>query len=230
MKKPFLSAFDKGKRKKRSFDKNNIFKLFWIFIILSIFGYMIETVWWLFVTGHYESRQGLIFGPFSPIYGFGAVLLTICLERITTKSDILIFLFSAFIGSAFEYICSVFQQTTFGTVSWEYSNSSFNIDGRTNLKYALIWGLFGVLYAKIIHPKFSDLMKKLPDKKDSWVTWVLIVFMIFNFVLSAVAVGRRTERYNGIVASSSIDHMLDKYFPDNFLEKIYPNMKFTQKK
>lgn len=216
--------------KKRVSDKINTYKLFWIFLILSIFGYIIETTWWLFITGHYESRQGLIFGPFSPIYGLGAVLLTICLERITLKSNILIFLCSAFVGSAFEYICSLFQQTAFGTVSWEYSNSHFNIDGRTNLKYAVIWGLFGVLYAKVIHPKFCSLLKKVPDKKDILVTWILIVFMLINFILSAVAVGRRTERYNGIPASNSIDHILDEYFPDKVLEEIYPNMKFTQKK
>ena len=44
-----------------------------------VLGLMIETAYHFLVVnpGHYQDRAGLLFGPFSPIYGFGAVLMTV---------------------------------------------------------------------------------------------------------------------------------------------------------
>lgn len=44
-------------------------KVFIIFIIGSICGYIFETIVVLFQKGHFEIRQGVIYGPFIPVYG-----------------------------------------------------------------------------------------------------------------------------------------------------------------
>ncbi|MBQ9000922.1 MAG: hypothetical protein IJ087_03615, partial [Eggerthellaceae bacterium] len=57
----------------KGYIKLNFFNLFWIFVIVCAAGVVIETVWHMVVVepGQYQNRAGLLYGPFSPIYGLG---------------------------------------------------------------------------------------------------------------------------------------------------------------
>ena len=80
----------------------NFFNLFWIFVVASIIGLVLETIYHFAVVdpGHYQDRAGLLFGPFSPIYGVGAVLMTMALNRFHKAPLAVVFLVSAVIGGA----------------------------------------------------------------------------------------------------------------------------------
>ncbi len=67
--------------------------------------------------GHYEELAGLLWGPVSPIYGFGAVLMTLALNRVHNAPIPVVFLDSAVIGGAFEYFVSWFMEYAFGAIS-----------------------------------------------------------------------------------------------------------------
>ena len=201
----------------------NFYKLFWIFFIGCFIGVVLETLWCLVTRHHYESRAGVIYGPFNPVYGFGAVLLTLCLHQLRKKRDMWIFFGSLLLGGAFEYICSLFQELAFGTVSWEYSHTKFNLGGRTNLLYSFFWGVLGLLWVKDIYPFLSKTIEKIPIKFGKALTWVLCVFMVFNMGISALASARQADRRKGIPADNVVTQFLDRHYPDEFMQKIYPN-------
>lgn len=206
----------------------NFYKLVWIFIIGCLIGFVVESIWCYVQYGYFESRKGLIYGPFSPVYGFGGILLTLCLYKLRDKNGLLVFVVSAVIGAAFEYACSLFQEIAFGTVSWEYSDTPLNLDGRTNLQYAVFWGLLGMIFIKNTYPFLSNLIEKIPNRLGKWITWLFLVFMVLNILISAVAVRRWTNRRLGHEPANVVSELLDTLYPDEFMEKIYPNMQVVQ--
>lgn len=201
-------------------------KLFWVFFIGSIVGFILETLWTILVPPHHiEVRMSLVYGPFVIIYGLGAVLMTLCLYKLYKQRDIWIFLFSMVIGGTFEYMCSFLQEKIFGTVSWDYSDAAFNINGRTSLQFCIFWGILGMLWVKDIYPRISKLIEKIPRKLGKTLTVLLVIFMAVDMLLSAGAVLRRTERDEGVPATNFVQEFFDKNFTDDELDIIYPNMK-----
>lgn len=203
-------------------------KMFWIFMIGNVIGFLLETVYCLIMPPHqFEWRVSLVIGPFILVYGFGAIVFTVFLYSLYDKRDVLIFFLSMVIGGAFEYICSFAQHAMFGTVSWEYSDTTLSLNGRTNLMYSVFWGILGVLWIKDIYPRLSRLIEKAPKKPAKIVTKALVVFMIFDMLLSAGAVYRQSERVNNIPATNVIQEFFDEYYNDEVLAKIYPGMQYV---
>lgn len=204
-------------------------KLFWIFMVGNVAGFVLETLYALAMDHEFQMRVGLVFGPFIPVYGLGAVVITLLLSRLYNQKDVMIFLASMFIGGAFEYICSFAQQAMFGTVSWEYSDSPLNIGGRTNLMYAFFWGILGLLWVKDIYPAMSRVIQKVPKRPGRILTVIFTVLMAVDVLLSVGAVYRRSERINRIPATNPVQSFFDEYFTDSYLDFIFPHMQYVGK-
>ncbi|HPF83554.1 MAG TPA: putative ABC transporter permease, partial [Bacilli bacterium] len=154
--------------------KLNFYDYFWIFFAGSFIGVVIEEFYWLIKTGLLESRQGLVYGPFNLVYGFGALILTFCLNSIkkSNKLNFKIFIISFIMGSLFEYFCSIFQEELFGTVSWEYSEKLLNINGRITLQYSIFWGILGIIWIRYLLPLFIKTIDNIPLKANHILTYV----------------------------------------------------------
>lgn len=200
-------------------------KLFYLFVIGSFIGTILETIWAFCVDGHFEMRVGMVYGPFIPVYGGGACFLTAALYKLYKLNDTLVFVISAFVGAGFEYFCSWLQEQMFGTVSWDYSDTPFNLDGRTNLMYALIWGFLGLVWVRYLYPWTAKLIEKIPKIAGAIITTFLIVFMAFNGFMSVTATARWTQRTEGVPASNSFEEYLDEKFDNEKMEFLFPGMK-----
>ena len=199
-------------------------KLFYLFVIGSFIGTILETIWAFCVDGHFEMRVGMVYGPFIPVGG-GACFLTAALYKLYKLNDTLVFVISAFAGAGFEYFCSWLQEQMFGTVSWDYSDTPFNLDGRTNLMYALIWGFLGLVWVRYLYPWTAKLIEKIPKRAGAIITTFLIVFMAFNGFMSVTATARWTQRTEGVPASNSFEEYLDEKFDNEKMEFLFPGMK-----
>lgn len=223
------------------------YKLVSLFFIGAFLGDITETVFCLITTGKLMSRSSVVYGPFSIVWGLGCALLTAFLYRYRNKNDRHIFLAGTFLGGAYEYICSVFTELVFGTVFWDYSGFTFNLGGRINLLYCFFWGIAAVIWLKGIYPHLSGLIEKIPKKTGTVLVNVLIVFMLFNMAVSALALARYTERNTGAAEAAAagageavtaealeggtakrLNLFLDEHFPDERMERIYPNAKIVE--
>lgn len=219
---------EEEKQKKHFAQGLSFYKLFWVFFIGCFMGVLVETLWCLLTRHMYESRVGLIYGPFNLVYGFGTLALALGLHWARKKPDFIIMIGGAVIGSVVEYVCSWVQQTLFGTVSWDYSEMLFNINGRINLLYTLFWGILAVLWVKVLYPLMTLCIMKIPNKVGKGLSWALLVFMAFNTVMSALAVDRWTERKENQPDSNAVEVFMDQHYPDERMEQIYANMKFAE--
>lgn len=205
--------------------KKELTILFWVFIIGSIAGFLFELIVVFFQKGHFELRQGLIYGPFIPVYGIGAMCYYIVLSKIKITNKVQIFLITMILGGITEYLCSFIQEKAFGTISWDYSYLPFNINGRTSLLHCIYWGIGGVLYITYIEPLLNKMIDKTNMKAFDLITIILSIFIIFDISISWMVADRQTERKNNIEPENRLDIFLDKNYPDEYMNRIFNNKK-----
>lgn len=206
-----------------------LYKGIWIFIIGGIVGYFIEVLYGIMKKGALESRQGMLYGPFSQIYGLGALIIVIITIPLIRKSNKWIFSICAIFGGLFEFICSWIQEFFWGVQSWDYSPFAISLTGRTSLIYMVFWGVLGVFFIRYVYPKISLFIDRIIDKVGGIITWILVIFLIFDAVLTTLTVNRWAERQNGVLAQTFCDELVDIYYPDDLLRDIFPQMELVNK-
>ena len=206
---------------------NWIIKIFWIFIIGSVFGFFAEMIYSTVYTRSIVIRQGLIYGPFVQIYGVGALAYYILSLKVKDPKEA--FFTGLIMGGILEYLCSFFQEILFGTISWDYSKLFMNINGRTCLLYCFYWGIIAVVFLKLVYPWLKKIEPMIYKKWVRILTVFLMIFMVFDITISCMAANRQNERYNNIPAKNKIDIFLDNTYPDEYLDKIYNNKKNIKK-
>lgn len=223
---PAFHATEWVKTKEEIFAQGcGFYKLFMLFIIGAFLGDITETIYCRIVGGVWMSRSSVVIGPFSLVWGLAMMFATAFLYNQRNKSDARIFAIGAILGGVYEYLCSVFTEVAFGQVFWDYSEMPFNLGGRINLLYCFFWGFAAVVWIKGIFPLFSGWIEKIPLKFGKVLTWVLLVFMVCNILISGMVLIRYTERNSGAEADNRVAVWLDEHYDNQRVEKIYPNMK-----
>ncbi len=166
----------------------NIYYLTIYLLVYAFLGWLLETAYAVYETGDFVKR-GFLYGPICPIYGWGALILIQFLDKYK-HSSIKMFVISAVVFSAFEYLVSFGLETLFSAKWWDYSEEFFNLNGRISIFFSFVWGIFGILFINHIHPfiksKVNKLLSKLPYKfKINCVKFLALVY-IFDTVFSLI--------------------------------------------
>ena len=215
--------------------KLNFFNLFWVFMVCCVLGLIIEIIFHMVWVdpGVYQDRAGLLFGPFSPIYGFGAVLLTVALNRFYKKNFLIIFLVSAVIGGVFEAAGSWWMQTSFGAIAWSYSYEllpgvpdpmAIFFHGRTSTPFMLMWGTLGLFWIKLCLPRLLKLINLIPWKMRYSLTTVVTILMLVNGVMTLQSLDCWFCRESGLTPNSPVEEFYAEHFDNEYMAHRFQTM------
>lgn len=215
--------------------KLNFFNLFWVFMVCCVLGLIIEVIFHMVWVdpGVYQDRAGLLFGPFSPIYGVGAVLLTIILNRFYRKNFLFIFLVSAFVGGVFEAGVSWWMQTSFGAIAWSYSYEllpgipdpmAIIFAGRTSTPFMIMWGILGVFWIKLCLPRLLALINLIPWKLRYSLTTVVAALMLVNACMTVQALDCWFTRSSGLAPTSPVEQFYADHFDNAYMAHRFQSM------
>ena len=199
------------------------YNLFYIFIISSVLGYIIEFLWTFFVHGMLINHSAVVIGPFNFAYGICAIMLTILLYNYKNDSYFKIFVLSFIGGSILEYIMSFGMELVLGFTAWDYSNYFLNINGRICFLYSLFWGLLGVLWIKLIYPRLEKILYKIDIDISKYVVSGLIIFLVADILLTISAINRAKDYDKGVEANNKYEEFLDNTFNKEYLRNMYNN-------
>ena len=201
-------------------------ELFWVFFFGSILGFLIEGLWHIVLTGEWVDHSATVVGPFCTVYGVGAVAVFVVAKFLPRRSIVLQFLAFAITGGAVEYFTSLFQERTFGSVSWDYSSHTLNLGGRVSGQMAILWGFLGMVFIGLIYPTLTRLLRRVHTRRWHVFCVACSVFMAFNLIISASAIFRWKERAERLPPSNKWEAYLDDTYPDSVMEYVYSDMHF----
>ena len=217
------------------------------FIIYSVAGFIIETIFGVLTKGVLESRKSFLYGPFCSIYGLGAVLMILPLQRFK-KNNYTLFAAGFVIGSIIEYLVSLIGELIFHIKWWDYSDQILNLNGRICVLFSLFWGLLAIYLMSDINKRVDKLIDFLKKKISMGIlkTAVVLVsiFLAFDLGITAYALQMFTirivydnnlnvankqyidEQYEKIyVKDTKQKEFILKYFDDEKMIKTFPNIK-----
>ena len=200
----------------------SIWRILAYFVVYSVAGFIIETIFGLLTKGVLESRKSFLYGPFCSIYGLGAVLMILPLQKYK-KNNYTLFFAGFFIGSIIEYMVSLVGELIFHIKWWDYSDQMFNINGRICVLFSLFWGLLAIYLMSDINPridKFIDFVKsKIPANYMKTVIIFSILFLSFDLGITVYALQMFSVR---IIHENNLN-VSNKQLMDTLYEKIYVN-------
>ena len=154
------------------------------FFIYSFIGWCIDSTYVSLTEGRFVNR-GLLYGPFCPIYGFGALILILLLEPVK-KNIFLFFLSAVFLTSALEYGTGIVMEYFFNIVAWDYSKELFNLHGKIALKFSLCWGLLSVVAVYLVHPYIERMVTQIPTGQKAAFCYIFIIIVVVDFIVAVI--------------------------------------------
>lgn len=166
--------------------KQQIFLILAYFIIYSVLGWIIESIY-RSICERKVINTGFLKGPFCPIYGIGAVIMILFLQSFSSNI-FLLFIISMLVLTLWEYIVAIILEKTFHIKYWDYSKNKFNFQGRICLLNSIYWGILGVVFIRIIHPFIESKILLIPELALQISVSIIIVIVLADAINTIIRV------------------------------------------
>jgi len=187
-----------------------------LFAIYAFTGWIIEVAY-RSATQRQLINAGFLYGPFIPIYGFGAILIVVLEMLIHDRSLFFKIITYGILLTSIEYATSFSLEKMFKLKLWDYSDCRFHLHGRVCLSFSMIWTIMALIFVTFVHPFVWRSVELLPYSFLKYFSAVLLVYGLTDFVFSIVAITdfRRkiaylyTEYFN--LSNSEIEKIFDSF-------------------
>jgi len=169
-----------------------IVDLFLYFTVYSFIGWLMETAF-ASITHRKFINRGFLIGPFTPIYGFGAILIILSsnwIENVLGNHYTSLFisiLISTLLVTVLEFITGFALEKVFNAKWWDYSDNAMNIKGYVCLKYSLLWGILALFLLKVVHPFLDEIIYSIPALVKRYITAFLAVYFLIDTYKSVIS-------------------------------------------
>jgi len=151
--------------------------VFLLTVMGAVIGWIYEMIFYRIDLGYFIKR-GHGFGPWLPIYAFGALGLVLITYKRKVHPAVL-FIVSVIGSGIIEYVTGWVLYNLMGVRLWDYNVEKWNwgnVDGYICARSVLIFGFFGAFFGAIIVPRFMRFLGKVKARP----------LVIFSIILAVV--------------------------------------------
>lgn len=235
-----------NKKKKITIMGLSVWRIMAYFVIYSVVGYIIETIFGIITKGVWESRQIFLYGPFCAIYGLGASIMIMFLHKYS-KNYTRLFIGGFIVGSIVEYLVSWIGELLLGVKWWDYSDMPLNINGRICVYFSIFWGFLALYLIASFNPRIDRLINWIKSKLSvkalkaltTTVTFVLLtdcivtgialsfflIRMVNDYDLNVPNKEIIVHKYEDIYKDEKLSNFIYKYWGDKKMLRTFPNLK-----
>lgn len=168
-------------------------RYFLLFMMYAFIGWAYEVFLEVVVYNWGFSNRGVLFGPYLPVYGFGALAFLLCFSKIlknkTLKQKLcyipLIFLGCMIVATVIELVTSYICEFFTGSWPWQtYADYKYNFEARIALSPSIRFGIGGIIFLYVFQPLFDKMLNKLSNKTRNIIFYLLLVILIIDIICS----------------------------------------------
>ena len=175
---------------------------FLLFMIYSVIGWCMEVTCKLIQYKRFINR-GFLIGPYCPIYGYGAILITILLRKYIYDPWVL-FVMAILVCGTLEYLTSFFMEKIFKARWWDYSQRKFNLNGRVCFGTIIPFGILGLFIMYVSNPFLLEKLELIPEVWLNWIFGILFTIYIVDNIVSTFII--RYVKKAELIAGKDLDN------------------------
>ena len=161
------------------------YQLLWLFFIYSVAGWVTE-VSLKFLEYKRFINRGFLIGPYCPIYGAGAVLITVGGKLLSPvdRTWAMSFLIAFVLCGLLEYLTSYILEKYFHARWWDYTERPMNLHGRVWIGNLILFGIGGVFILEVFNSRLLALAARLEPRLFAAILIAVSILFVADAVMS----------------------------------------------
>lgn len=173
-----LVTYFKKINQEESLSLKETFKLYLLlFMVGGLIGFLFERLYNILIL-HQFDKPGFLYGIFLPIYGWGTILIVLCLKKLK-KHPIWLSIISMVLAGILEYATGFVLFHLWHKRWWDYTNYFLNIHGYVCFLSIALFSIAGLFVIYILEPLLRRLMNKV---NKNYINIICILFLILYLI------------------------------------------------